>query len=139
MIKFIFLYIFCINFLYIFLFVFYMFANDLSYFCITITISTLSTIITFSSFTYIKNLYTQILNKVKYCHKEVQTNAKIMINSGTQTEQYNNGDINYISYNEIKYMTLPKIEDSLENLMLLAKDQLIIELTPSNYKWNLEN
>ena len=112
-----------------------MFANDLSYFCTTITISTLTTIITFSSFTYIKNLYTQILNKVSYHDKAVQTDTPAMIHSETQTDSCDNVNIDCNSYIAIEYITNPKVEDSLENLILLAKDQLVIQQNPSSYKW----
>ena len=122
-----------------------MFAYDLSYFC-TITISTITTIITFSSFTYIKNLFTQILDKPPLCDKgrplkpplrdkEIQTDGKIMIHSETQTESGDNVDIDCNSYIAIEYITNPTVEDSLENLMLLAKDQLVIQQDSSNYKW----
>ena len=124
-----------------------MFSDDLSYFCTTITISaltTLTTIITFSSVLYIKDLYTQILNKTSSCDKESQTNQKVMIHSETQTELYDNDDISSISsissicnsYIAVEYITHPKTEDSLENLILLAKDQLVIQQNPSNYTWN---
>ena len=133
-------------------------ANDLSFFC-TITISTITTIITLSTFTYIKNLYTQILDKIVYKDKEIQTNIKVMFDSETQTDikvmvdsetqtdikvlfdsetqtKHNNDiDINYDSYVEIEYISYPKAEDSLENLILLAKNQLIIQQNPSKYKW----
>ena len=109
-------------------------ANDLSYF-FTITISTMTTMVTFSIFLYIKGLYIQIFDKVICQNKEIMTDIKIMVDSESQTEYCNNVHINSSSYIEIEYVTLSKIKDSLENLMLLAKDQLIIQQNPSNYKW----
>lgn len=94
--------------------------NDISYFS-TITITTLTGIITLSSFTYIKNLYTQSLNKVSYHDKEVQTDTIVMIHIETQTDSYDNVNI---TNNNVDY-----------NLEKLAKDQLIIQQNPSSYKW----
>ena len=112
-----------------------MFANDLSHFCTTITITTLTTIIiTFSSFTYIKNLYTQIVNRVSYHDKAVQTDIIVMIHSETQTDSCDNVDVD-VDVDCNSYITNLKVEDSLENLILLAKDQLVIQVNPSGYKW----
>jgi hypothetical protein len=104
-----------------------MFANEISFF--TVTISTISTIITISTFTFIKK-YIQIFDKVKSCDKIIQTDIKVMVDSETQTD-----GMNCSSFIEIEYIPSPVVEDTLENLILLAKDQLNIQKNPSNYKW----
>ena len=111
-----------------------MFANGLSFFF------TITTVISLSSFIYIQNFVkTTKFNKVNKVSsdKEILTDKKVMIDNETQTDSFDDIDGNSNSFIEIEYVIDSKNEDSLENLILLAKDQLLIQQSPSNYKWVL--
>ena len=115
-----------------------MFANELSYF-FTITISTITTIITVSTFTYIKNLYINISSKKIYIDKNIQTDI-VMVDNATQTYISMNIGIGMAdsitnSFVVIKPVDVYESDISLENLILLARDQLNIQYNPSRYEW----
>ena len=107
-----------------------MFADDLSYFC-TITISTITTIITFSTFIHVKYLYIS-LNKKVYVDKESQTEVDNVDNE-TQTDE--DSEMNSSSFIKIEYVNNPETDYSLENLIILAKNQMIIQQNPSQFEW----
>ena len=105
-----------------------MFAIDLSFFC---TITTITSIVTFSSLLYFKTFY-----KIESLNKNIQTDYSIkkMINNETQTDCINSNN-NSEGYYNIVDITYYNTEESLENLMILAKNELLIELNTSRYKW----
>jgi len=134
-----------------------MFVNDLYYFS-TINLNAITTIITISTFTYIKYLYINEPNKKIYVNKGTQTESDC---SENYTEIGNNNPISNISnitnisncFIKIDYDELNELnelnesnesnesnefnesESSLENLIILAKNQLIIHYNPSQYEW----
>ena len=131
-----------------------MFLDNLSYF-FTITITTITTIITVSTFTYMKNLYINIFNnkisnnkissKKIYIDKNTQTditNNIVRVDVNTQTDISMNIDTNIGMFDSIsnsfiiiKHADIYDSDISLENLMLLARDQLNIQNNPSQYQW----
>jgi hypothetical protein len=110
-----------------------MFANELSYF-FTITISTFTTIITYSTFVYMKNTYICLSKK----NKCIQTGVE-NVESETQTDIDNAMSCSSCSSCSNSFIKIEYIknleEDSLENMMLLANNQLLIQNKPSEYKW----
>ena len=122
-----------------------MFANGLSYFC-TITLGAITTIITYSTFIHVKELYILLSNNVIFIEKKIYVDKFIqtdiitdMNNVEIQTDIITDETGSSVignSFIKIDYINDNiTTKDSLENLMMLAKNQMIIENTPFNYKW----
>ena len=94
--------------------------------------------ITFSLIIYINNLYNKIFNNLHKKDKETQTDFLQTIDNETRTFEKKDIDINSNSYVEIEYIPVIDSQNDLENLMLLAINQIVIQKNPSNYKWIIE-
>tara|TARA_B100001093_G_scaffold291053_1_gene277898 strand:- start:1062 stop:1385 length:324 start_codon:yes stop_codon:yes gene_type:complete len=94
--------------------------------------------ITFSLIIYINNLYNKIFNNFHKKDKETQTDFLQTIDNETQTFDNKHIDINSNSYVEFEYIHVIDSQNDLENLMLLAVNQMVIQKNPSNYQWIIE-